>query len=147
MAKRQELAAGGDPSKTTTLLDLLEIRRLISRVQSDAGRYFGWLRRQIYGRTQVVALDPNMVRGRPTGRDRDDWVRLEAQYGRMCKALSADGAHVRKLTEDLCIYDRCDGIPVNASARTAAPIVLLRRGLDTIERVRAVDQPTARGPR
>ena len=48
MAKRQILAEGGDPTKTTIPLDLLEMRGIISMSQSEVGRVYGWLRRMIY---------------------------------------------------------------------------------------------------
>lgn len=142
MEKRRQLAGDADPSKTTTLLDLLEIKCLISRSQSDAGRYFGWLRRRIYGRTQAPALDPNLVRGRAVRDDCGDWERLETQYRLICRALNAEGPQVRTVTEDLCVYDRCGRLARKSPSDVHAALALLKLGLDTIERVRSTHRPT-----
>jgi len=144
MAKRRQLAGGADPNKTATLLDFLEIKCLISRAQSDAGRYFGWLRRMIYGRTHAAALDPNFVHGHDTRKDGTDWERLEIQYRRVCAALVECGPLVRETTEELCLYDRCDALARSSGTSARARLTRLRRGLDAIAQVRTLDRLVAR---
>lgn len=143
MAKRRQLAGGADPRKTATLLDHLEIRHLISHAQSDAGRHFGWLRRIIYGRTHASAMDPNFVRDHDGDHDKTDWQRLEDQYRRVCAALVECGPAVRETTEQICVYDRCDGLARSLSSNAGAHLAVLRRGLDAIVQARTHDRTFA----
>lgn len=144
MAKRRQLAGAGDPNKTSTLLDLLETKCLISPAQSEAGRHFGWLRRKIYGRTHVPALDPNVVRGRTGGSDAANWERLEADYRRLCAGLIAAGHDVRQVTEDICAFNRCTALAGASGSGAKTILSLLKQGLDAIDRARTPDQSMVR---
>ena len=114
MAKRQILAEGGDPTKTTIPLDLLEMRGIISMSQSEVGRVYGWLRRMIYGRTDVRAFDLNHVAGRDTQAELLDWERLEKRYDELADALTSRGRDVRRATDDACVF-------VNGGAKLVHP--------------------------
>jgi hypothetical protein len=144
MAKRRQLAGAGDPNKTATFLDLLETKRLISPAQSEAGRHFGWLRRKIYGRTHVPALDPNVVRGHTSSSDEVDWEYLEADYRRLCAGLVAAGHDVRQVTEDICAFNRCTALARTSGSGAKTILSLLKQGLDAIDRARTPDRSAVR---
>ena len=137
MAKRQMLAEGGDPTKTTIPLDLLEMRGIISVSQSEAGRVYGWLRRMIYGRTDVRAFDPGHIAGRDTQAELLDWERLEKRYDELANALTSRGRNVRRATNDACVYNRFPEYGPNLAAKGRLALELLREGLDAMDRVRA----------
>jgi len=53
--KRAQLAAGGDPTYTSCLLDLMRTREIISWAQHAAGVRYSFLYRTVYGRPKVSA--------------------------------------------------------------------------------------------
>ena len=136
MAKRQILAEGGDPTKTTIPLDLLKMRGIISMSQSEVGRVYGWLRRMIYGRTDVRAFDLNHVAGRDTQAELLDWERLEKRYDELADALTSRGRNVRRATDDACVFNRLPEYGPNLTDKSRLVPELLREGLDAMDRVR-----------
>lgn len=138
MAKRLALAAGADPDKTVTPLDLLEGRGMISRELNDAGRDYGWMRRMIFGRTDSRALDLTAVAGIDTGLERLDWQRIEGRYRMLCAALARRGHMVRKATDAVCVYNRFPAILLAAPNRAGGggELDAIVEGLDTLDRAR-----------
>lgn len=136
MAKRQMLAAGGDPTKTTMPLDILEMRGVITASQSESGRVYGWLRRMIYGRTDIRAFDPAHVAGRDVQAETMDWDRMEERYRELSVALIDRGWNVRRATDDTCVYNLFPDCGPNLSARGRHELDLVCEGLDAMDRVR-----------
>ncbi len=143
MAKRQVLAADGDPNKTATPLDLLESRGLITADHNDAGRDYGWLRRMVFGRTDARSLDLTRVAGRDLAIESLDWEKIEGRYRQLSEALSACGIKVRKATDAVCVYNRFPSILLSSGARGRVPSMTdvgqldgIVEGLDVLDGVR-----------
>jgi hypothetical protein len=143
MAKRRAFAAGGDPAKTTVPLDILEMRGFISSSQSEVGRVYGWLRRMIYGRTDVRAFDPAHVAGRDVRQEEMDWERMESRYRELSNALAGRGAAVRRTTEETCVYNVFPDCGPRLTAKGMLALDRIREGLDAMERAGG----SARDPR
>ncbi len=132
-ARRRALARDGDQMLTSNPLDLLKSRGLVSPTQADAGRVFGWMRRQIYGAVEVGALDMDRIRGAAVeGAER---AGLEARYGAAREALQARGRRVVDVTENVAIYQRWPGVLAKSriAERDRRELALLREGLEILD--------------
>jgi len=134
-ARRARLAGGGDPAMTSSALDLLCLRGLISRRQCDAGRLFAWLRAQVYGRATPRALDPTRLPG-ADAMARDD-AKFEQAYAAAAELLARQGPRVRGVTEAVSVHDRWPAalLPARARPETQAmsELTLLRAGLGALD--------------
>jgi len=155
MAKRQALAADGDPNKTATPLDLLESRGLITADHNDAGRDYGWLRRMVFGRTDARSLDLTRAAGRDLAIESLDWEKIEARYRHLSEALKSCSMSVRKATDAVCIYNRYPTFLLPSGARRRIPSLSdanqldgIVEGLDVLDGVRRSLRSTydPRGP-
>ena len=136
-ARRARLAGGGDPAMTSSALDLLCLRGLISRRHCDAGRLFAWLRTQVYGRATPRVLDLARLPGADAVA-RDDAM-LEPAYAAAAESLANQGTQVRTITEAVCVHDRWPPVLLAAQTRhgcepqTDSELALLRAGLGALD--------------
>ncbi len=133
-ARRRALARGGDPAMTTTPLDLLANRNMIDGGEADAGRIFGWMRRQLYGAVEVAAFELGRIPG--VDMQGDDRAGLQYRYGVLREVLRARGRRVADVTENVSVYQRWPGVltKANPAGRDRRELELLREGLQTLSR-------------
>lgn len=95
-----------DPTLSTTPLDVLKSRKIISDEAHTAASYFAALRKMVFGKAHPGAIDLTAVSGMPNELDRAD---AESKYRDACAAMKAMGRASLDAVENLVVHERWPG--------------------------------------
>ena len=130
-ARRQALAAGGDPALTEHPLGLMLARGLISVEQHEAGSYYAMLYGWAVGGTDVsvASLYRRLLAEGWHGKeiDEEELARIQALYRLSKNRLLAAGRRISTATENIAVFGR----PARFLSRSAGG--RLKRGADFAE--------------
>ena len=130
-ARRQALAAGGDPALTEHPLGLMLARGLISVEQHEAGSYYAMLYGWAVGGTDVsvASLYRRLLAEGWHGKEigEEDLARIQALYRLGKNRLLAAGRRISTATENIAVFGR----PARFLSRSAGG--KLKRGADFAE--------------
>jgi len=130
-ARRQALAAGGDPALTEHPLGLMLARGLISVEQHEAGSYYAMLYGWAVGGTDVsvASLYRRLLTEGWQGKeiDEEDLARIQALYRLGKNRLLAAGRRIATATENITVFGR----PARFLSRSAGRG--LKRGPDVAQ--------------
>lgn len=136
-ARRQALAAGGDPTLTEHPLGLMLARGLISPEQHEAGCYYAVLYGRAVARTDlsVASLYRRLLAESGRGKDIDeaDLARMQALYRLGKNRLLAAGRRIATATENIAVFGRPArflGRPLGARLKRGADFAELEAVLE-----------------
>jgi hypothetical protein len=92
-----------DPTLSTSPLDSLKARGLISDEAHSAASYFAALRKIVFGKAHPQAVDLTAISGKPV---EPDIGRAETFYRDACFAMRAQGRQALDAVENLVVHER-----------------------------------------
>ena len=105
LVHKRMMASPDDATLSTTPMDVLKSRKLISDEAHSAGSYFAALRKIVFGKAHPGAIDLTAISsvGMPHELDRAD---AESKYRDACKAIKAINRASLDAVENLVIHER-----------------------------------------
>lgn len=91
-----------DPTLSTTPLDVLKARKIISDEAHTAASYWAALRKMVFGKAHPGAIDLTAVSGMPNEFDRAD---AERKYRDACAAMTAMSRACFDEVENLAVHE------------------------------------------
>lgn len=95
-----------DPTLSTTPLDVLKARNIISDEAHTAASYFAALRKMVFGKAHPGAIDLTAVSGMPNELDRAD---AESKYRAACGWMKQQSRASLDAVENLVVHERWPG--------------------------------------
>lgn len=95
-----------DPTLSTTPLDVLKARNIISDEAHTAASYFAALRKMVFGKAHPGAIDLTAVSGMPSELDRAD---AESKYRAACGWMKQQSRASLDAVENLVVHERWPG--------------------------------------
>ena len=95
-----------DPTMSSTPLDVLKVRHIISDEAHTAAGYFAALRKMVFGKAHPSAIDLTAVSGMPSEHDHAD---AERKYRDACFAMKAMSSNSLHAVENLVVHERWPG--------------------------------------
>lgn len=100
------MASPKDAAMSTTPLDVLKSRLVISEEAHTAASYFAALRKIVFGKAHPGAIDLTAVSGRPNELDIGE---AEDKYRQACAAMKAQSRRSLDAVENLVVHERWPG--------------------------------------